>query len=707
MKRYLDPIARYLVPAGPALAAVMGLVAAATPAGAAVSPWDSMEHARVRLVAESAAVGSAEAVRLGLHFQLDPGWPPRLDWADSENLADLAVAWPAPQRFSLFGLETAGYGGEVVLPLQARLARPGQPLAMRLGVDYLVCEEICVPASARLALDLPDGAAAGSPFAGLIERFAARVPGGTAAAGIGIERVEAVRYRGSAALRVVARAEAPFANPDLFIEPTAEDADAGLLFGAPDVRLDPDGRRAVLLASLTATDRAIDTLAGRRFTLTLVDGPRAVEVAGEALASASVGYDVTMLAGILGLALVGGLILNLMPCVLPVLSLKLLSVVGHGGGARRAVRAGFLASAAGILFSFLVLATAAVALKGTGVSIGWGIQFQQPLFLAAMTLIVVLFACNLWGFFEIRVPRFVAAMAERRSGPGHDLHGLGSHFLTGAFATLLATPCSAPFLGTAVGFAFARGAAEIFAIFAALGVGLALPYLLVAAVPGLATLLPRPGAWMVTLRRVLGLALAATGAWLISVLATQQGLAAATAVAVAVVALIAVLWAGRRRDGVMRRLAPATALGLAALTLAVSLLPSAGSPPAAVAAEDHWQPFDRQAIPALVQDGKLVFVDVTADWCLTCKLNKSLVLERDPVVAWLRSDDVVAMRADWTRPDEDIARYLESFGRYGIPFNAVYGSGTPGGLPLPELLTVDAVVGAVAAAGGRVAVAGR
>jgi suppressor for copper-sensitivity B len=722
MKGYLERTLSRWVPAGHALVAVMAalLVAATGEAGATVSSWDSMDHARVRLVAESDAVGTTESVRLGLHFQLDEGWkiywrspgdagiPPQLDWADSENLADLAVAWPAPQRFSAFGLQTAGYSGEVVLPLEARLARPGDPLSVRLGVDYLVCEEICVPASARLTLDLTEGPAVPSPDAGLIEMFAARIPGGAATAGMGIERVEAVRHGGVAALRVVARAEAPFADPDLFIEPAAgADGDAGLLFGAPDVRVDPDGRRAVLLASLTDADPAIETLAGRRFTLTLVDGPRAVEVGAEALAAAAAD-DLALLAGVLGLALVGGLILNLMPCVLPVLSLKLLSVVGHGGAARGAVRAGFLASAAGILFSFLALAAVAVALKSAGVSIGWGIQFQQPLFLAAMTLLVVLFACNLWGFFEIRMPRLAAAIAERRTGPEADLHGLGGHFLTGAFATLLATPCSAPFLGTAVGFAFARGAAEIFAIFTALGIGLALPYLLVAAVPRLATLLPRPGAWMVTMKRVLGLALAGTGIWLISVLATQQGVAAATAVAIGVLGLIAVLWAGRHVGAVAkRRLAPAAAAGLAALTLAASVLPSVGAPPAVATAEGHWQPFDREAIPALLRDGKIVFVDVTADWCLTCQVNKSLVLDRGDVAAWLRSDGVVAMRADWTRPDEGIARYLESFGRYGIPFNAVYGPGTPGGLSLPELLTVDAVVAAVEQAGGQVAVAGK
>ena len=208
-----------------------------------------------------------------------------------------------------------------------------------------------------------------------------------------------------------------------------------------------------------------------------------------------------------------------MPCVLPVLSLKLLSVIGHGGASPARVRNGFLATAAGILVSFLVLASAAVAMKLGGGAVGWGIQFQHPEFLIVVALVLTLFACNLWGLFEMRLP---GRLAHAAAGAG-DGTGLGGHFATGVFATLLATPCSAPFLGTAIGFALARGAGEIYAVFTALGIGLALPYLAVAAAPGIAVRLPRPGRWMTILRYVLGGALAATVVWLLSVLAIQAG----------------------------------------------------------------------------------------------------------------------------------------------------------------------------------------
>jgi suppressor for copper-sensitivity B len=405
----------------------------------------------------------------------------------------------------------------------------------------------------------------------------------------------------------------------------------------------------------------------------------------------------------------GGLILNFMPCVLPVLSIKLLSVVKHGGRARSRVRASFLASAAGIVTSFLVLAGVAVAFKSLGMTVGWGIQFQQPLFLTAMAVVISLFACNLFGFFEILLPRWAQGLAGLGQGPmtaeGAAEPSLIGHFVTGAFATLLATPCSAPFLGTAVGFALARGAVEIMAIFAVLGLGLALPYLLIAAVPALAARLPRPGPWMVTLRRILGLALAGTALWLLSVLATQVGLAPAVSVGGLLVALGAVLWLGHaRRAGRLPAPAVAGALALAAFVLPAMLpAPTANAVAQQGGAENEdatWKVMDLGLIPALVADGQVVFVDVTADWCLTCQINKKLVLERGEVQARLASGEVVAMRGDWTLPSEEISRYLEGFGRYGIPFAAVYGPALPDGLALPEVLTTDTVVRAMDRASG-------
>jgi len=308
-------------------------------------------------------------------------------------------------------------------------------------------------------------------------------------------------------------------------------------------------------------------------------------------------------------------------------------------------------------------------------------------------LLLTLFAANLWGVFEIPLP---GGLADRVGRP-HAEPTLRGHFATGAFATLLATPCSAPFLGSAVGFALSRGAFEITAIFLALGVGLAVPYLVVAAFPALARHLPRPGRWMKVLRAVLGVALAGTAMWLLTVLSSQTGATAALAVGGAMFVIVVLLLVGRK----MVRPGGAVAWAVTAVVAAMALAAPAtlGSRPAAteIAAADRaiWTTFDGDRISDLVRDGTVVFVDVTADWCLTCQVNKKLVLDRDPVAAELDGNGVVAMLADWTRPDPVIADYLARFGRYGIPFNAVYGPGAPRGLPLPELLTGDAVMAAI------------
>lgn len=686
------PIAVLTFAAALLAAATLG---AAEPAEPDASRWAELEFARLRLVAGAAATGALDQVPLGLEFRMEPGWkiywrnpgdagyPPRIDWTGSVNLAGATMLWPAPDRFSLFGLETAGYGGTVVLPLQARPATPGGAMNLTAHVEFLTCSEICVPLEATLALDLPAGPPEPTRHAHLIDQFKARVPIASDAAGLAVERVEARGERDRRSLIVTARAEPPFTAVDAFI-----DGPQGLSFGKPMATYSEGGRRARINVPVYGPDE-ID-LARATLNLTITDGTdAAMRRAVESSAIVAPPPPPAPLALMLALALLGGLILNLMPCVLPVLALKLAGAVGLAGRSRREVRAGFLASSAGIVASFLALAGALIAMKGAGIAVGWGIQFQQPLFLVAMTALVALFAANLWGLFEVPMP---AAFGRGALAVGN-ASGLAGHFLTGAFAALLATPCSAPFLGTAVGFALAAGPAEILAIFATLGVGLALPYLAVAVWPAFALALPRPGPWMVWLRRVLGLALAATAIWLLAVLAAQQDALTAQLVAGLIVAALAALGFKHALGGRGAALVTVAAIVVA---LAVPLWRDQPAPATLRAAPAKgaiaWTDFDRAAIADHVAAGRTVLVDVTADWCLTCQVNKQLVLERGPVAARVGGSGIVAMRADWTRPSDLIADYLASFGRYGIPFDAVYGPGAPDGVALPELLTADAVL---------------
>ena len=704
-------------------AGILGLALAAAgvgqaAAGVAASDWQDGEKGDVRLIAATDGVGEDGTVRLGLEVNLEPGWktywrspgdagiPPSIIWDGSANIGSTEFLWPAPERFSYYGLDTFGYGDQIVYPIDVVAANVGESLQLRGQVFLLICDDVCIPHDYSVSLDLPAGPGGPSDHAGLLDRFRAQVPGDGSGVGLTLEASGLTGSAETPFVEVAFRSSEPFVAPDLLVEGPED-----VVFRAPAIELSDDGllaRISVPAEDAFGDERALP-LNAQPLMVTLVDGDRAMEaeiapvfggLAGEAGAPTVMGVS---LLTIIGLALIGGLILNLMPCVLPVLSIKLLSVVSHGGGDPREVRLGFLATAAGIVTSFLALATGLLVLKSAGAAIGWGIQFQQPAFIIAMVLILTLFACNLWGMFEVRLPGPVSDAAVEHSGGT----GLKGHFFSGAFATLLATPCSAPFLGTAVGFALSRGAFDIYSVFAALGLGMALPFLAVAVFPRVATKLPRPGTWMIKLKKILSLALAATAVWLITVLAAQVSIIAAVLVAVLMV-VATLLIGGRGR-------LPAKAGSAVPAGVVLAAVLAFGVPVALPAAENTqkveqrgdvaWLPFDEAAIPQLVAEGHTVFVDVTAEWCITCQVNKKRVLDVGQVAEALGNDRIITMKADWTRPSDVISEYLASFDRFGIPFNVVYGPDKPGGVVLPELLTDGAVLTALGDANTNFAIA--
>ncbi|MEQ9190971.1 MAG: protein-disulfide reductase DsbD family protein [Alphaproteobacteria bacterium] len=712
---------------------VFSLTGALAQMGSPASDWaGSLEDlpARSRLIAATTGVGQLDEIRVGLEIELQPpgfktywrtpggpGFPTSIVWDGSTNVADAEFKWPAPTRFDVLGFDSIGYKKHVIFPIIIKPEEVGQPINLRANLAYLACDDICVPMSADLELDLPAGPADPSEFANQIDQFRAKVPvtDGTLV-GLNFEGAGISGTTDSLVLEIAFSAGDPFLSPDIFVEGPEE-----IKFGRPEIAL--DGTIAVFrVPALDAFGENPVKLAGQPLLVTLVENGRALEVritptqdafdvaalsptiaSGGGASVASAGDDAAGTADatnlplwtILGFALLGGMILNIFPCVLPVLSIKLLSVVGHGGDDSHQVRIGFMASVGGIIAAFLVLATGVVGLQAAGQTVGWGIQFQQPLFLVGMVLILTLFACNMWGLFEIRLPGMVADTAVRHSG-GTSLKG---HFFSGGFTTLLATPCTAPFLTTAVGFALTRGVGEVYAVFTALGVGLAMPFIFVATFPKVVTKLPKPGPWMVTVKKVLSLALIATAVWLLSILATQVSVLAASIVALLML-VVALVIGGRiflpKRAGRAIPVAMAAALAL----VVPALLPRTEAAPSQVElrAAVAYRPFDQAAIPGLVSGGNVVFVHVTADWCITCKVNEKRVLEAGEVAAALARDDIVVMEADWTLPSDEVAAYLASFGRFGIPFDAVYGPDTPGGTILPELLTGNAVMTALSGA---------
>ncbi len=414
---------------------------------------------------------------------------------------------------------------------------------------------------------------------------------------------------------------------------------------------------------------------------------------GRAPAAGSAGIGVVVL-----LALLGGLILNAMPCVLPVLSLKVFGLVRSAGQGRREVVTGGLATAAGILVSFWALAAVAIAARAAGSAAGWGTQFQRPGFVAFLAVVMVLFCLNLWGLFEITLP-WRAAQAVGGQARG----GAAGHFTTGLFATLMATPCSAPFLGPAVGFALGQEPGMVISVFTAIGLGMSLPYLLLALWPGAARLLPRPGTWMDTLKGTMGFLLAGAAVWLLWVLGSQVSPERVAAIELALIAVALLVWLRQRAaPGSAVRWAVAVALiGAAVAPLLLAASAERGAVPRAgerVAGLIAWVPFDRAQAEALAASGTPVFVDVTADWCLTCKVNERLVLETPDVASAFAEHGVVAMKADWTNKDEAISAFLAEHGRYGIPFYLLY---RPGREPyaFSELLTRERLINRVRESG--------
>ena len=686
---------------------VASLLGASKMAESASSEVFSNTTVTARLIsAENGVAPGATTVSAGLDLQLGDGWktywrspgevglPPEVEWDQSENVESVELLWPAPKRFTAFGIENFGYADQVVFPLRVELKTPGAPARLNAKVNILICSDVCVPQNFDLSLPLPAMSGIDRDAADLITKFAKKVPVEGPENGVAIE-VAAIAGD-PAMLTVTARKDRAFEAPDVFPEMGMDSA-----FGKPDIRLGDAGR--LMWARLPILAMAPEASG---FQVTITDGDQAVTIAPAvtdtppappfALSAALPGLD--QLVWIALVAFLGGLILNVMPCVLPVLSIKLSSVVASHGQARHTVRAGFLMSSLGVLTFMWALAAATLAAQSAGMTVGWGLQFQNPVFLALMFVVLAVFAANMFGVFEITLPSGLQTRLARSGMRG----GYAGDFATGTFAAVLATPCSAPFLGTAVAFALSGRVSDIFIVFTALGLGLALPYLLVAAFPGVVGYLPKPGRWMTWLKIVLGVLLGLTAAWLIWVLNGVGGFTAAVAVLVLTAMLLALLTV-RHGPQLVR-------LGMIAVFLALPLSAAAyfsnaaSETPATSTLATNWVAFDRAQIARLVSQGNTVFVDVTADWCLTCKANKALVIDREPVASALEAPDVIAMQADWTRPDDNISRYLESFNRFGIPFNAVYGPGAPEGIVLSEVLTASAVLEALERARTRAVV---
>ena len=632
------------------------------------------DHARIRFQAEK---GNDRIDGL-LSIELASGWKtywrspgeggvaPQIIWNNGEQAR---WYWPAPSRFKISGLTTQGYHDRVAIPMTIAAA-PGDVLEGTLTLS--TCSNVCLLTDYRLRLDFNQPA--DGDFRGAFARAMRTVPADT-----GVTN-DLAAHRVGSQLVITATATGEWKNPGIYFDPM----DGGIVAGDPD--------------TVPVTDEWGEipaTLAGKALSLVLTNGEKAQQInltTGADLAPAAT----VSLGKIVLFALLGGLILNLMPCVLPVMGMKL-SAVLQAGSDRGMVRLRFLATSAGILTSFALLALMVTILKLTGASLGWGIQFQNPWFIGLMVAVTFLFSLNLFGVVEMLLPSAAVSRLATAGGAG-----MAGSFCEGVFATLLATPCSAPFLGTAVAFALAAPLQELWLIFLVLGLGMAAPWLFVALFPQTAALLPRPGRWMNTLKMALGVMMLASSLWLTTLLGLHLGETAGgmLTLTLTVAAPIALLVARPRAT-------PAFWLVIIALAafagFQVRGLLAEGaivSSPEANAQQIRWQPLSEAAIQSALADGKRVFIDISADWCVTCKVNEHRVLNQPAIISALAEPDVVALRGDWSKPSEPIARFLQSRNRYAIPFNQVYGPGVPQGETLPPLLDQQSVLNALTHARG-------
>jgi len=637
-------------------------------ASAAVPGWSMKpenSHAQVHVWHDAPAEGK---VRLLLDVTPNEGWKtywrtpgdggfrPVIAW---EPQAKTQWHWPRPVRFDSAGFSSVGYDRRVVFPLEVAT---DEQQRLRGKLTLSLCSTLCVVNTFPLDINLATGPSA--QFADAWDNAMRAVPPDNGP--VAVKSVAA----DNDTLTVKLTSPEGWSQPDLF-----PDNPTGVNLSPPQTAILGD----TLTARFNVSDsqgKPLEASGLPPLSLLVSDGAQSQQLRIDISSS-------TTLWQIMAVALAGGLILNLMPCVLPVLGIKLASLMTLAESSRRQTRVRFLATAAGIMFSFLVLAAVITGLRLSGAWIGWGFQFQSPWFIAAMVLVTWIFCFNLAGLLEIRLP---SALSTRLATAGGN--GIGGSFLEGAFATLLATPCTAPFLGTAVTFALAAPVHQLWLIFLVLGFGMSLPWLAISIVPGVARWLPKPGPWMGKLRLGLVLLMLGSCIWLMSLLVKEWG------------ARYVLIGGGLMVAFFLFRCAKAMPNHKENLrSLMFGVLFGAGLyaflAPQPQGKDDsplNWQPLSEAALSEALNARKRVLVDITADWCLNCRVNEVLVLHRPEVIAALNRDDVVLLQGNWSQPSAEIERFLRRYGASGIPFNAVFGPAIPQGHVLPSLLSKDALL---------------
>jgi thiol:disulfide interchange protein/DsbC/DsbD-like thiol-disulfide interchange protein len=712
----------------------------------------SKHHTSVRLLADVESVMPGATFTVGVLMTMDDGWhtywknsgeaglPTTINWTLPNGFTEGEIIWPLPEKHKE-GEEviTFGYGGETMLLVPIMVSadvRPGTMAVLRGEVDWLECEKICIPGSASVELRLPVKQESPLPAnTGLFARYRAQVPMPYSAddeviiAGsvVGKSVEFQVKPRGKQGLvvqeeylpdfypypndgivieRTVVRATASSATLRVPLSVYAQSRTPATVGGVVVYQLEGGGRKGVYIEVPLAAEQV------GRLPLFGSSGGSIFDREFESLTTKA---ESTPLYIYFVFAIIGGLILNIMPCVLPVIALKVFGLVRMGGEEPRRVKAHGFSFSAGIIGSFLVLALLVIAIQAAGNQVGWGFQFQEPLFIVAMCAIVFAFGLSLFGVYEIGLS-FTRALSGVSVPEGGEKGGGGytASVSEGVFATILATPCTAPILGTALGFAFSQPPAIILLMFASVGFGMALPYLILSMRPAWTKYLPKPGQWMVTAKQFMGFLMMGTLIWLLYVLGRQLGMEAIIWTSAFLLSIGIACWIYGRfvtlsspRSKNLRTLALSVAIVIAGYVYFMetvldvrAVIAGVGTTATGSVETDPdgipWEPFTLARLEDHLQQKQAVFIDFTADWCLTCKVNERTVLTNSRVVEAIRSRNVVAIKADWTNRNPDITRLLAKFGRSGVPLYVVFPAGDPNSpIVLPEVITAGMVIEAI------------
>lgn len=677
-------------------------VAALSIAGAArAQKYEGRELVQAALIADSSAVAPGKTFTVGLHLRMVPGWhtywkyagdagiPTEIKWRLPSGWQVGEIEWPLPTKIDEPGdIQIYGYRDEVVL--QQRLTPPknlsGSAVTLAAHASWLVCEKICIPGEADVQVELPIGTNVGPANDQLFSKWRATVPSSWPID----SKASASWSREPGALNL--RVKLPGSSSALEFFPLPP---ASVAIGHPS-RISSDAGGDVFRIPLVDANSKAREVGGVIANRT---AGVAFELPTETVSAATVDAAAASRAEIFHALLfgfIGGFILNLMPCVLPVISLKIFGFVQQAGKSRRLILRSGLAFAAGIFAWFIGLALVLIVLKSAGRQITWALQFTNPYFVLAMSVFVLVFALNLFGVFEIALPQW----ATRGVTSGSNREGDSGSFLQGVFATVLATPCTAPFLGTALGFAFTQSALIIMAVFVAIAAGMSAPYIALAAQPAWLRFLPKPGDWMVRVKQAMGFLLIATLIFLLAVIGAQRGVGAivwttclllAVSIACWIKGVFIVPMASARSRVVASFIA--IALLIASTAYFVGSKFSRESETAAQTnSAEGWQTFTPALLQTELQQRHAIFLDFTAAWCITCKFNEATVLETAAVRDSLAKHGITKIKADWTNANPEITKLLKQFGRPGVPLYVLYPGNGAEPYIFPELITKNMVL---------------